>query len=93
MNIKLQHQSAGQPLKTLDLSGSFKRGLQVKGPSARKKTLDDSKKGICAFLFCTMVSEAIPILLMSWIPDLSGFHFNIERGKYWGWILFFVPGT
>ena len=89
-------QSTSQPLKTLDLSVQFKRGVEV------EKTLDDLKKGICdvktmpdlpSFLLCTMVSEAISIIMISWIPDFLSFHFTVESPKKWGWVLLFVPGT
>ena len=93
MSIHRRPQSASKTLKTLDLSGRLKRRVQVKVPSARKKIPDDSKKGICACLSCTIVSEAIPIILMSWIPDFSSVEFTMERQNNWEWRLFFVPGT
>ena len=34
-----------------------------------------------AFLLCTMVSRAIPIIIMSWIPDFSSFHFTVKMQK------------
>ena len=79
MIIHLQPQNTSRPLKTLDLYVLLKRGVQVKGPYSRKKIPDESKKVICTFISCTMVSEAIPIIMMSWIPDLSSFHFAMER--------------
>ena len=39
-----------------------------------------TKKGIFAFLFCTMVSETIPIIMMSCLPDYQAFTLR-WRGK------------
>ena len=57
----------------------------VKGPICKKNKIPDySKKWICTFTLCTMVSEAIPIIMMSWISDLSIFNFTMERQKNGG---------
>ena len=69
-------------LENIGFIWMVEKGSAVKGPIRKKNKIpDDSKKGICAFLSCIMVSEAIPIIMMPWLPDFSGFHFTVESQK------------
>ena len=57
--------------------------------SSTVKTVSD----MSYFILCTMLSEAIPIIMMFWLPDFPIFHFTVERQKHKVRIFFFVPGT
>ena len=70
-------------LENIGFVWTVEKGSSGKGPIRRKNKIpDDSKKGIFAFLLFTMVSEAIPIIMMSWLPYFSSFHFTTERGNF-----------
>ena len=76
-----EHKSA---LEKIEFVWMIEKGISGKGPIRKKKIPDDFKNGICNFLLCTIVIEYIPIIMMSWLLDLSGFHFTMERKKGWG---------
>ena len=54
------------------------KGSSSKGPiRKRNKIPDESKYVICDFLSFTLVSEAIPIIMMSWLPYFLIFQFTV----------------
>ena len=53
-------------LENIGLVWMVEKGSAGKGPTRKKNKIpDELKKGICAFLSCTMVSEYTPIIMMS----------------------------